>query len=74
MRKVHLQGIGEKPAVTAAELQKGDVTIWNYGYTETILNIAKETEKTITFKIRCNESGYVGTRRLNKSRLIAKMV
>ena len=73
MRTIHLQGVGNKPAVRAAELEGGDVTMWNYGYTETILGIAKETAKTIVFNIKCNDSGFVGTRRLAKDRLVVRL-
>lgn len=69
---LHLQGVGIKPAVRAAELESGDVTMWNYGRKETILGIAKETAKTIVFNIKCNDSGYVGTRRLAKDRLVVR--
>lgn len=32
-RTLHLQGIGRVNAKPAIELEPGDVTIWNYGYT-----------------------------------------
>lgn len=38
---VHLQGIGKHHAKPAAELQAGDVTVWNYGYTETVLGVER---------------------------------
>lgn len=70
---LHLQGVGIRPAVRAAELESGDVTMWNYGCKETILGIAKETAKTIVFNIKCNNSGYIGTRKLAKDRLVVKI-
>jgi hypothetical protein len=70
---LHLQGVGIKPAVRAAELESGDVTMWNYGKKETILGIVKETDKTIVFNIKSNDSGYVGTRRLAKGRLVVRI-
>lgn len=73
MKTLYLQGIGIKPAVRAAELEGGDVTMWNYGFTETILGIAKETDKTIVFNIRCNDSGIITTRRLAKDRLVVRL-
>lgn len=69
---LHLKGVGIRPAVRAAELESGDVTMWNYGCKETILGIAKETAKTIVFNIKCNDSGYIGTRRLAKDRLVVR--
>lgn len=73
MGTLYLQRIGSKPAVRAAELEGGDVTMWNYGHTETILGIAKETAKTIVFNIRCNDSGFITTRRLAKDRLVVRL-
>lgn len=70
---LHLKGVGIRPAVRAAELESGDVTMWNYGCKETILGIAKETAKTIVFNIKCNDSGYVGTRKLAKDRLVVRI-
>lgn len=73
MQTIHLQGIGEKPAILAKELKIGDVTIWNYGFTETIIGILKQTTKSIVFQIKSNNTGYIGQRRLYKNRLVAKM-
>lgn len=73
MGTLYLQRIGSKPAVRAAELKGGDVTMWNYGFTETILGIAKETAKTIVFNIKCNDSGFITTRRLAKDRLVVRL-
>lgn len=70
---LHLQGVGIKPAVRAAELESGDVTMWNYGKKETILGIVKETAKTIVFNIKSNDSNYVGTRRLAKDSLVVRI-
>ena len=73
MKTIHLQGIGEKPAIPAKELKIGDVTIWNYGFTETIIGILKQTTKSIVFQIKSNNTDYIGQRRLYKNTLVAKM-
>ena len=73
METLYLQGVGCKSAIRAVELKVGDVTMWNFGYTETILGISKETAKTIVFNIKCNDSGFVGTRRLKKDRLVVRL-
>ena len=73
MRTIHLQGIGEKPAIPAKELKIGDVTIWNYGFTETIIGILKQTTKSIVFQIKSNNTDYIGQRRIYKNTLVAKM-
>ena len=73
MKTIHLQGIGEKPAIPAKELKIGDVTIWNYGFTETIIGILKQTTKSIVFQIKSNNTDYIGQRRIYKNTLVAKM-
>ena len=73
MQTIHLQGIGEKPAITAKELKIGDVTIWNYGFTETIIGILKQTTKSIVFQIKSNNTDYIGQRRIYKNTLVARM-
>ena len=73
MQTIHLQGIGEKPAILAKELKIGDVTIWNYGFTETIIGILKQPPKSIVFQIKSNNTDYIGQRRLYKNTLVAKM-
>ena len=72
MAYIHLQGIGEKPAVQAGTLKVGDVLIWNYGYTSTITGIVKETAKTIVFQTKSDETGRLYEQRFTKSRLVVK--
>jgi len=73
MQTVHLQGIGEVPAVPAGELEVGDVTLWNSGVKETILSIEpSKSGKTFTAEIE-TPSGYRGTRRLSVTRLVARV-
>ena len=71
MKKLHLQGIGEQNATEAQNVKVGDVLIWNYGMTETVTSI-KQTKsgKMLYFGITC-PSGYTGTRRINRDRLVA---
>lgn len=72
MEIIHLQGIGKQPAVKASELKVGDTLMWNFGYTSTIIEIVKETAKSITIKTK-NKDNYIGTRRLLKNTLVAKV-
>lgn len=71
MKTIKLMGIREQAAVEAKTIKKGDILIWNYGMTEKVLEIVKETKEQIVLLIEC-ESGYKGTRRLLKNRLVAK--
>lgn len=72
MQTIHLQGIGEKEAIAAQELKVGDILMWNFGYTSTIIEILKETTKSITIKTK-NKDNYIGTRRLFKTTLVARV-
>lgn len=69
--KTHLQGLGDVPAIKAGELKEGDVIVCNYGYTQTVTRIIKETAKSIFVEIRSDESGKLYETRYLKSRLIA---
>lgn len=67
---IWLQGIGWRPAVKASELKPGDVTVWNYGATETVKSVTvSKTGKMITMSIVA-ESGWKGTRKLKADRLV----
>jgi len=47
--RIHLQAVGNVPAVKASELQVGDVLRWNFGYTSTIERITpNQTGSMIT--------------------------
>jgi len=69
---VKLQGIpGYQPGIPAGELRPGMVTVWNYGYKELIIDVQpSKTGKTVSVKMRCIDSGYEGTRKMNANRLV----
>ena len=69
--KTHLQGLGDVPAIKAGELKEGDIIVCNYGYTQTVTRIIKETAKSIFVEIRSDESGKLYETRYLKSRLVA---
>lgn len=68
-----LQGIrGWIKAKPAGELKPGDVTMWNYGYTETVLSVTpSKTGKTVTVEIVSDQSGMHHTRKFRADRLVA---
>jgi len=66
---IHLQAIGEYPAIRARNLRVGDVTVWNYGSKETISSFGKETDNFITVNI-VDRNGKTWERRLKKDRLV----
>jgi hypothetical protein len=69
MQTVHLQGIGQVQAKPAADIKPGDVLMWNFGYTSTVLALLSETAKSMVIQTRCE--GGIFQRRLMKSRLVA---
>lgn len=71
-KSVHLQGIGRVNAKPAAELRAGDVTIWNYGYTETVLDVAQISPMFVRVALKSERDPFrVFYRRLKIDRLVA---
>jgi hypothetical protein len=70
---VKLQGMrGWIKAKPAGELRPGDVTLWNFGYTETILSVTpSKTGKMVTVEIVSDQSGSHHTRKMKADRLVA---
>ena len=67
---MRLQGISKEfKGVEASSLKIGDITIWNYGYKEEILEMSK---KTINFKIKSLSNGSIHTRQLRATTLVVK--
>jgi len=64
---VWYQGVGWQPAKPASEIQAGDRLIYNYGYTAKVLNVIKETAKTIIFEVESKSSGTIHQQRIRKS-------
>ena len=73
MATVKLQGIyGKKNAIPAAELKPGMVTVWNFGYTETVKSVEPtKSGKSVKCVIISDESGEEHTRTMRNDRLVA---
>lgn len=72
MPTVKLQGIGNFTAKPAAELQAGDVTVWNYGYTETVLGVERLSTHFVRVAFTsAKDPARVFYRRLKLDRLVA---
>ena len=69
MQTIQLQSIGKVEATEAINLKVGDVTVWNFGFTEEIIEVLKVTAKTRVLKIK-SESGKFFERRLKNDRLV----
>ena len=71
MEKVHLQGIGNKDARQAKELNIGDVIMWNYGYKSEVVGMTpSKTGKTINFALRSLEDNIVRNRKVKATTLL----
>mgnify|MGYP007126692458 FL=1 len=70
---VKLQGIYNKQEAKAVkELKTGDVIMWNYGYTSTVVDlIPSKTGKTFTCLLKSNQDGVVRERKMGAERLVA---
>nr|DAM82781.1 MAG TPA: Elongation factor P (EF-P) KOW-like domain [Caudoviricetes sp.] len=73
MATVKLQGIYERrKAIPAAELKPGMVTVWNFGYTETVKSVEPtKSGKSVRCVIISDESGKEYTRTMRNDRLVA---
>lgn len=65
MQTIQLQGVGQQTAKTAANLQAGDVIVWNYGSTTKVIEVAAG-DKTVSVKLA---GGYI--KRFKADRLVA---
>ena len=70
---IKLQGIYNQQAAKAVkELKTGDVIVWNYGYTSTVVDlIPSKTGKTITCMLKSNQDGVIRERKMGAERLVA---
>jgi len=63
---VQIQSVGQVAGKPAGELQTGDITVWNFGYTHTVARIVRETKAQVIVEF---ESGW--QKRMAKTRLVA---
>lgn len=73
MNTIKLQGIySRQKAIPAADLKPGMVTVWNYGYTETIKSVdPTKSGKSVRCVIVSDESGNEHIRTMRADRLVA---
>lgn len=69
MEKVHLQGIGKRDAVPAAELKEGMIRIYNFGYTGIVKKVI-EHHGGKSMIITTEERGKEYTKTIRKTTLI----
>lgn len=69
---IQLISHGRVPAIQAAELQIGDVMVWNFGYTSTVVDITPRGKTQITIIEQSNDMDRKQyTRTFSKTRLVA---
>lgn len=71
-RTTYLQGLGHVEGTPAGELKVGNTLVWNNGATSTVLEILKETPKTITILEGYGTEGQTYERKLLKTRIVAR--
>lgn len=72
MKTVHLQSVGKKPAKTVGELKIGDVIMWNFGATSTVVElIPTKSGKSIKCILQSNQDGIIRDRMMRVDRLVA---
>lgn len=69
MKSIHLQGIGDVPAVPASALGPGMVRQYNYGATATILSVFQVSDKTLSVVEKSTDSGSVHSYRIRAATL-----
>ena len=67
---VQIQSVGRCKGNPAGQLQAGDVTIWNFGYTCAFVGFAKETKAQVIAQF-ANKDGSIWEKRMGKDRLVA---
>ena len=63
---VQIQSVGRVSGKPAGELKPGDRTIWNFGYTHTVVAILRETKAQVVVEF---DGGW--QKRMGKTRLVA---
>ncbi|MGX1727899.1 hypothetical protein ACWIGE_14660 [Streptomyces diastaticus] len=72
-RTIRLKGIGHHPAIEAQELKPGDILMWNQGAKTTVTAIEEASPKYLRITEKSHDSGEVTTRRIMKTRLVARV-
>ena len=67
---VQIQCLGCCKGKPAAQLEVGDVTIWNFGYTSVFVGFVKETKAQVIAQF-ANRDGSTWEKRMGKDRLVA---
>jgi hypothetical protein len=67
---VQIQSVGRCNGKPAGQLQAGDTTIWNFGYTATFLGFVKETKAQVIAQF-ASKDGSTWEKRMGKDRLVA---
>ena len=69
MKSIHLQGIGDVPAVPASALEPGMVRQYNYGATAT--SVFRVSEETLSLVEKATDSGNIHSYRIRAATLVS---
>jgi hypothetical protein len=67
---LQIQSVGRCNGKAAGQLESGDVTIWNFGYTSVFVGFVKETKAQVIAQF-ANRDGSTWEKRMGKDRLVA---
>lgn len=67
---VQIQSVGPCKGKAASQLEAGDVTIWNFGYTSVFVGFVKETKAQVIAQF-ADRDGSTWEKRMGKDRLVA---
>ena len=67
---IHLQHVGLCNAKPAAELTIGDRTVWNGGYTYTVVSVIDASRCFVNIEMTSDRTGETWTKRAKKTRLV----
>jgi hypothetical protein len=67
---IQIQSVGRCNSKPAGQLEAGDTTIWNFGYTAIFLRFTKETKAQVIAQF-LSKDGSTWEKRMGKDRLVA---
>ncbi len=62
MNTIHLQGLGQTPAIPVKDVQPGMVLIWNYGITSIVKSVTRGP-KMVEIETECEGKSYFRRKR-----------
>lgn len=70
-KTIQLQSVGHVPAVPASEIKEGDVRMYNFGSTGTIVKVIEKTDKTLSIIVFYEDTNTYYISDIRKTTLVA---